>query len=290
VARSADFLSRGPLIVSFFRGPWCPHCNEELADLAEAYQEIREAGAEVVAVTPQSAADERTYGDKHPVPFPILVDADFSVAFSFGVVYTVPEYLREFHKTAFPSDVMQGKAGNSWRRPIPARFVIATDGRIVDAQADTDRRADDAVVRAFTSLEAAWSSTVQNHAQGNEDERARDFGDFLRRCRQEIPVETKALGTFVRLPNRVGKAVSQEELAEAIGVSRSWYGLLETGRPVQPSVALLDRISDVLMLHERMRSALFELGLPAFWRRAVELGRRAVLEAPVRTGVASRAS
>ena len=268
VVRSADILARGPLIVSFFRGPWCPYCNAELAALTDAYPKIRETGAEVVAVTPQERANARDFRDEHQVPFPILVDVDFSVESSFGVTDNVPKYLRTL--------------GNPWRPTVLARFVIAMNGTIVEARATHDYHAGQGAETALTSLEAVSCSVVQEHTQGDEDERQRRFGDFLRRHRLAIPVEAKALGSFVRLPNRLGKAVSQEEFAEAIGVSRSWYGLLETGRPVQPSAALLDRICDALMVYERQRLTLFELGLPAFARRAVELGRRAVIETSAR--------
>ncbi len=216
IVRLADILARGPLIVSFFRGAWCPYCNEEMAALVDAYPEIRRAGAEVVAVTPQSAAYARAYRDEHRIPFPILVDADFSVEVSFGVLLHLP---------------------------TPARFIIAMDGTIADVYA--------------TAVES--SSTTQQHAPREKGERLRRFGDVLRRCRLTIPVDAKALGTFVRLPSRVGKAVTQEEFAEAIGVTRSWIGLLESNRPVRPSVALLDRICDVLALNERQRLAFFEL-------------------------------
>lgn len=116
----------------------------------------------------------------------------------------------------------------------------------------------------LTTIVAALLDAARQHDdRPNDDERLHRFSEFLRRCRLGIPVETKALGNFVRLSNRIGKIVSQEEFAEAIGVSRCWYGLLEAGRPVRPSIALLERICDALMLDEPGRVQLFELGVPA---------------------------
>ncbi len=114
-----------------------------------------------------------------------------------------------------------------------------------------------------TLVAALLDAAHQKNDFQNDDERLRCFGDFLRRHRLGIPVDTAVLGNFVRLPNRIGKPVSQEEFAEAIGVSRCWYGLLEVGRPVQPSIALMERIGDTLMLNEADRVELFELGVPA---------------------------
>lgn len=291
VVRSSDILARGPLIVAFFRGAWCPYCNEDLAALANAYREIREEGTEVVAVTPQLATTKaRGYPDDRHVPFPILVDPDFVVECSFGVAYKVPGHLPEPYEKAFPMIAVPGDARTSWCLRIPAHFVIAKDGTILDAPADENARAGNAIVTVLTSAEVASPSTLRDHGHVGEDERPRLFGDVLRRCRLAIPVETKALGPFTRLSNRLGKAVSQEEFAEAIGISRSWYGFLEIGRPVQPSVELLERICDALMLHERQRLTLFELGLPAFARRAVKLGRGAALEASILTEVSTWAS
>ena len=117
----------------------------------------------------------------------------------------------------------------------------------------------------LTELLAALSDAAQQHNDLEDDtERLHCFSEFLRCRRLAIPVETKSLGAFVRLPKRIGKIVSQEELAEAIGVSRCWYGMLEAGRRVRPSMALMDRICDALMLDEPKRLQLVELGLPAF--------------------------
>jgi transcriptional regulator with XRE-family HTH domain len=117
----------------------------------------------------------------------------------------------------------------------------------------------------LTTLVAAMLDAAHRHKDlEDENERLRRFSECLRRYRLSIPVETKTLGDFVRLPNRIGKIVSQEEIAEAIGVSRCWYGLLEVGRPVRPSIALMERICDAFMLDELNRVQLFELGIPAF--------------------------
>jgi DNA-binding XRE family transcriptional regulator len=109
---------------------------------------------------------------------------------------------------------------------------------------------------------ALLAAANQNDDIENDKERLRRLSQALRRWRLSIPAETKALGGFVRLPNRIGKIVSQEEFAEAIGVSRCWYGLLEVGR-VRPSIGLTERMCDALMLDESKRLQLVELVFPA---------------------------
>jgi peroxiredoxin len=138
---SDDLLQRGPLVVSFFRGTWCPYCNLELAALAQSYDEIRALGAELVMVTPESAQSASAYVAAHPVPFPILVDPGAAVAQRFGLAYEMPQYMRELYTRAFGNDLSAKNADGSWRLPIPGRFVVGTDGVIVAADADPDYRA-----------------------------------------------------------------------------------------------------------------------------------------------------
>jgi len=85
---------------------------------------------------------------------------------------------------------------------------------------------------------------------------------LLRHFRVRIDPNEKALGPQPRLPYRRGKTVTQEELAEYIGVSRYWYSMLESERPVRVSIFLLDRLARVLMLSAGERAMLFTLALP----------------------------
>jgi transcriptional regulator with XRE-family HTH domain len=80
------------------------------------------------------------------------------------------------------------------------------------------------------------------------------------RCRIDPRVTT--LGRYKRTSKRYGKPVSQYEIARSIGVSRTWYGLLESERPVRTSIVLLDRLATVLMLTHEERTLLFAAAFP----------------------------
>jgi DNA-binding XRE family transcriptional regulator len=84
-----------------------------------------------------------------------------------------------------------------------------------------------------------------------------DLAGFLRSRRKQIPAETTHLGRTRRLPARIGRPVTQEELAEAIGVSRTWYARLENPGAPRTSLRLLLRIADALTLDRRARARLF---------------------------------
>lgn len=137
---SSESLAKGPLVVSFFRGTWCPYCDAEIEALKDAYTDIRKAGAELVAITPQSTRSAQSYRSEHPVPFHVLVDEDMSVSHAFGVSYTMREYLANLYRTVLHNDLLLINASGTWLLPVPARFVITPTGTIVYVNSDPDYR------------------------------------------------------------------------------------------------------------------------------------------------------
>jgi DNA-binding XRE family transcriptional regulator len=95
-----------------------------------------------------------------------------------------------------------------------------------------------------------------------QPDRREDIRSFLKTLRMRLDPQTKLLGNHARLSNRRGRRVSQEEIAEAAGVSRGWYALLEAGAPVNPSVALLHRLAGALNATPNERATLFGLAIP----------------------------
>ena len=89
-----------------------------------------------------------------------------------------------------------------------------------------------------------------------------EFGSLLRSLRSRIPRETVTLGSWRRLPTRRGRRVTQEEMAEAVGVSRNWYRRLETGAGVRASMKLLDRLASAFAFTPEERTRLFILAIP----------------------------
>lgn len=97
---------------------------------------------------------------------------------------------------------------------------------------------------------------------GAENEDGRRLSALLKQSRLRINAQSAALGDFSRLPSRIGRPVTQEELAEAAGITRQYYGGMESGRQRRASSRALSRIADVLMMDREERVALFELVLP----------------------------
>jgi transcriptional regulator with XRE-family HTH domain len=104
------------------------------------------------------------------------------------------------------------------------------------------------------------------------------LGSLLKSLRQRIPRTADTLGPSKRLPSRCGRPVTQEELAEVVGVSRGWYRMLESGATVRPSIQLLGRLAQTLSLSVEERSTLFALGMPAINRTKLYAEISALLE------------
>lgn len=134
---SADLLARGPLVVSFYRGVWCPYCNMELEALEAARPVIEAAGASLVAVSPQTAANSRKSVRQNGLGFPILSDPGNAVADLFGLRFALPDYLVELYK-GLKNDLPAFNGDPSWTLPMPARFVIGRDRRIAYANVEPD--------------------------------------------------------------------------------------------------------------------------------------------------------
>jgi len=129
---SATLLERGPLVVSFYRGVWCPYCNLELQALEEARSDIEARGASVVAISIQNAANSRKSVRENKVGFPILVDAGGAVAAEFGLRYSLKPDLIELYKT-LGNDLAVINGETSWSLPMPGRYVIGQDGVVAYA-------------------------------------------------------------------------------------------------------------------------------------------------------------
>lgn len=140
VVSSVELLARGPLVVSFFRGTWCPFCNEELKALNETWESFRRLGASLVVVTPQSAESASAYRTEHSIAFPMLVDPNADVAEKFGLAYSFPAYLSDLYRNVFGNDLARVNASGTWRLPIPARYLIDVAGTIVYAETNPDYR------------------------------------------------------------------------------------------------------------------------------------------------------
>lgn len=154
VLRSADLLASGPLVIKFFRGRWCPYCMTELEAWRDLYGQLREREILMVAIGPQIQRQSDFMAGQHGLPFPVLTDTNNLVAEQFGLVYTVPEYYRNYYLSILVNiPFVNGE--KSWRLPLPATYVIAKDRTVLFAEAHADFRVrpepEEALAAAFAA-------------------------------------------------------------------------------------------------------------------------------------------
>jgi peroxiredoxin len=134
---SRELVAKGPLVVSFYRGVWCPYCNLELQALQAQLADIEARGATLIAVSPQTAPNSRRSQRDNKLNFTILSDPKAEVADAFGIRFALPDYLIEVYKQ-FKNDLPLVNGDPSWVLPMPARYVIGTDGIIAYAEVNPD--------------------------------------------------------------------------------------------------------------------------------------------------------
>jgi len=135
----ASLYKKQPLVLVFFRGGWCPICSRHTAELIKAYPEMKELGAEMVGISPDSVESSKANIDKNTIGFPILSDADVSAAKAFGLAFKVDDDTVTKYK-GFGIDLEKASGQPHHVLPIPAVYILDKTGRIVFAHSNPDYR------------------------------------------------------------------------------------------------------------------------------------------------------
>ena len=136
---SPELLERGPLVVSFYRGGWCPYCVTEMTAWAEAAPAIRDLGASFVAVTGETGGEAEALRRKLDLDGQVLVDVDHGLALELGLVVRVTDEVRKAYLD-FGLDLAKHYGSDAWFIPVPATYVIDRQGVVRFAEADVDFR------------------------------------------------------------------------------------------------------------------------------------------------------
>jgi peroxiredoxin len=133
-------LAAGPVVVTFYRGEWCPYCNLQLRALQQALPEITAAGATLVAISPQAPDHALTMTEKHDLGFPVLSDLDQSVSESYKVRFDVTGELEDLQVNVFQNDPAEQNANGRRSLPVPSTFVVDRDQTVRFASVSADWR------------------------------------------------------------------------------------------------------------------------------------------------------
>ena len=139
-----ELLTRGPVVITFYRGDWCPFCNLQLRALQESLDEIHAAGASLVAISAQAPDHAGDLITKHELAFPVLSDLDQSVSEAYRVRFDLSGELEDLQVNVFQNDPAAQNADGRRSLPVASTFIV-----------DADR-----IVR-FSSVDADWRHRVE---------------------------------------------------------------------------------------------------------------------------------
>lgn len=137
IVQSSDLVGRGRLVICFIRGRWCPFCVGQMEAMNLAVPLIGQAGASLVAISPQTVKQSYFMHDQHKLRFPLLADAGNKVARQFGLTYRVPAAQEAVYRRAFVN-LPFTNGDDSWELPIPATYITDRNGTILYVSANED--------------------------------------------------------------------------------------------------------------------------------------------------------
>jgi peroxiredoxin len=149
---SQDLLQKGPLVLTFYRGVWCPYCNLDLSNLKRYMNDFSASNATLLSISPQLAKYNTQIIEQQRLPFDLLSDKGNAVAEQFGLRWEMVDPLKSLHRDQFKISLPNYNGEDSWSLPLPARYLIDTEGiiRYAEAKADyTNRPNPDALIAAF---------------------------------------------------------------------------------------------------------------------------------------------
>ncbi len=145
---------QGPIVVSFYRGGWCPYCSLELKALQSVNAEIEALGARLVAISPQVPDESLSTAEKNQLEFEVLSDVNSKVADQYGLTFSLDEDLRPIYKN-WGADVAVVNDDPDCKLPLPATYVISQEGKIVHAFVEedyTERLEPDEILNSLRNL------------------------------------------------------------------------------------------------------------------------------------------
>lgn len=150
----SDRLATGPVVVSFYRGAWCPYCNTELQALQGSLDAIVDRGASLVAISPQAPDESLSLVERLGLGFDVLSDLDQSVTRAYRLQFELPPALQAVYPK-LGMDLTHHNADGTWHLPVPATFVLDATGVVRARHVDPnylERMPVDDIVAALDSL------------------------------------------------------------------------------------------------------------------------------------------
>jgi peroxiredoxin len=157
---SESLLVKGPLLICYYRGEWCPFCNFELMAYQKRIGVIHSKGAQLVAISPELPDTNTTMTEKHSLKYPVLSDKDLFFAHKLGIVWEQPAAMRGIF-SASGTDQLKRTGRDTLELPVPATMLVGKDGLVKNIWADPDY-----TTRLEPTAAITWIDEV-NRSDGN---------------------------------------------------------------------------------------------------------------------------
>lgn len=125
----SEQLQKGKIVLIFYRGGWCPYCNLELKAFQEVLPQIKEKGATLIAITPETPDNSLSTKEKNQLDFEVLTSENNELARSLNLVFKLPEALAELYGK-FGIDLLESQGNDANELPIAATYIIEQSGKI----------------------------------------------------------------------------------------------------------------------------------------------------------------
>lgn len=136
----AALVAEGPVVVTFYRGGWCPYCNLELRAFQQSLPQIEGMGARLVAISPETPDNSLSTAEKNALAFDVLSDSEGLLADALGIRFELSDAMKAYF-VKVGHDLPARNGDDKWSLPMPATYVIAKGGQIMLAHVDPDYRA-----------------------------------------------------------------------------------------------------------------------------------------------------
>ncbi|MDD4991143.1 MAG: peroxiredoxin-like family protein [Paludibacter sp.] len=134
----SEALKKGPVVVIFYRGQWCPICNKHLKNLQDSLNLIYDKGATVIAISPEKSEFLKRTAEKTHASFALLYDDGYKISNQFDVTFRPDSMSRLMYNGMLGANLKEAQTDDSQQLPIPATFIIDKDSKIVWRQFDPD--------------------------------------------------------------------------------------------------------------------------------------------------------
>ncbi len=158
VSRYAQ-LENGPVVITFYRGGWCPYCNMQLRAYQAILPELKSLGATLFAISPEPPDTSLSTAEKNELEFEVLSDINSDAGRAYRLMFDLSDELKAYY-TEMGNDLSTRNADGEWHLPLPATYVIDTSKRVTLAYLDADYRNRLEPADIITALRTPVASTA----------------------------------------------------------------------------------------------------------------------------------